>query len=340
MKENVIDPLDLDASQLGDKPSTAEVRRWQLKHSPVQRRRIGEKVRENLERVLAQYGSINDPQPWLFVSDLPDWCSRSVGALEDAITGLRYLGPLRVQPAPIYPVATTLGSEDVGPSGEWTASVLDAYRNKSVTFIHPDELPLSRVDAPTVTMPLAEAVRVWTRYLGVAESVETADRGSLGHELTVQSGPSERRLALTHVGVGVSQCLPVVVSLLLAPPGSMTLLEQPELHLHPAVQSRLGDFLLTMAASGRQCFVETHSEYLVNRLRLRIAEADGAEMSEQVSILFAERIQGRSSFRKVDVNQFGAIQDWPDGFFDDTQDDIELLLSASHRKRTVNARRP
>ncbi|CAB4956610.1 unannotated protein [freshwater metagenome] len=337
--DRVLSPLKVDSSGLESEPTIAQVRKMIQDQPVAPRKRLTATIRAETETILRQFRAASEPAPWLFVVPLAEKYDRSISAVSDAILNLRYLGPLRVQPAPIYPVATTLGTEDVGPSGEWTASVLDTYKNKPVTFIPPNEIPFSSLAVPQVTLPLTEAVQLWMSYLKVADEVATKDRGSLGHELTVRNSPSLPHLALTHVGVGVSQCLPVVVSLLLAPSHSMTLLEQPELHLHPAVQSRLGDFLLAMTASGRQCFVETHSEYLINRLRRRIAESEGNDVRDQVSLLFAENPDGQSTFRTVEVNEYGAILNWPEGFFDDTQDDIERLLSASHRKRSVNARR-
>src|SRR5580698_5246676 len=107
--------------------------------------------------------------------------------------------------------------------------------------------------------------------------------GKLGHELKVTTHGVERPHDLTNVGVGVSQVLPIVVMCLLAPVDSTMILEQPELHLHPAVQARLADFFLSIAKAGKQCIVETHSEYLINRLRLRSVQAMDDELSELVS---------------------------------------------------------
>lgn len=315
-----------------------EVRNWLRQRSPVARRRFIQQMEFRGDEILRRYAKMSTPEPWLFSHSMPEPWARSTSAVKDSILSLRYLGPLRAQPAPIYPVATTLGAEDVGPSGEWTAAVLDTYREKSIEFVPPSAIPIQTTNVPTIRATLLEAVTMWMQYLGVAFSVSTTDRGSLGHELTVSNDESGRRVPLTHVGVGVSQCLPVVVTLLLAPKDSMTLLEQPELHLHPAVQSKLGDFLLAMTVSGRQCLVETHSEYLINRLRLRIAESEGVAVRDQIGLYYTEEVDRSTKFEKVDVNEYGSVISWPKGFFDETQDDIERLMTASHRKRVVNAR--
>jgi predicted ATPase len=112
------------------------------------------------------------------------------------------------------------------------------------------------------------------------------------------------------------------------------MLEQPELHLHPALQQRLGDFLLACANSGRQLIVETHSEYIVSRLRRRIAAAPEDSLVSTVEILFAEKDeQGDTHFRPVRANEYGGIEEWPKGFFDQTASEAQEILRAAVKKR-------
>jgi predicted ATPase len=142
-----------------------------------------------------------------------------------------------------------------------------------------------------------------------------------------------RELNMTAVGVGVSQVLPVLVMGLAADPGTVLLLEQPELHLHPAVQQRLGDFLLACSRTGRQVIVETHSDHLVTRLRRRIAEDDADSVVNQVAIFASRRSGGVSEFTSLAVNRFGGFDSWPEGFFDDGPRDAQFLLEAGMRKQ-------
>lgn len=249
-------------------------------------------------------------------------------------TSVRYLGPLRDEPRSLYPLSPTTDPSDVGVRGEHTAAVLDLHKDLDVTYI-----PASGFDGPEgqrspVTKPLQEAVTDWLRYLDVAEHVESCDRGKLGHELTVTVASASRAHDLTHVGVGVSQVLPILVASLLAEPDTTLIFEQPELHLHPKVQTRLADFFLSMTLLGKQCLVETHSEYLINRVRLRMAAAEGPEQwMDKVLVYFVEKHGQSSQFRKVDINEYGAIVDWPQGFFDQSQDEAEAILRAAMLKR-------
>lgn len=103
------------------------------------------------------------------------------------------------------------------------------------------------------------------------------------------------------------------------------MLEQPELHLHPAVQSRLADFLL-FARTDLRLVVETHSEYLITRIRRRVAE--GARASKNIAVMFAERDGDASNFRSLVLNDVGDFSDWPRGFFDTQDEDGRAIVRA------------
>jgi predicted ATPase len=134
--------------------------------------------------------------------------------------------------------------------------------------------------------------------------------------------------------VGVSQVIPVIGVCLLAEAGSLVLLEEPELHLNPNIQQKLADFFLAMIESGRQLIVETHSEYLITRLRLRAMQKP--EVSNSFSFVFTEQehetwspIAARSPYtvyRTVRPDEKGELPEWPAGFFDQVTTDVQALL--------------
>jgi hypothetical protein len=119
----------------------------------------------------------------------------------------------------------------------------------------------------------------------------------------------------------------------MAQPGELVLLEQPELHLHPGPQQVLGDFFLGLIETGRQLIVETHSEYLVNRLRLRIAEDEYGAVQDAVSLLYARRSDGETSFSQIPANRYGSLEVWPEGFFDQSPLEAEAIIRAAAQKR-------
>ena len=262
----------------------------------------------------------------------------SAGYLDNFFSSsFKYLGPLRDAPKPLYPLAPAADPYDVGLRGEHTASILELHKNKKIKYLPSDNFKLPVIDSKTITRSLETAVIDWLQYLGVAGSVESRDRGKLGHELKIMLPNSDSSHDLTHVGVGVSQILPILVMCLLADTDSTLVFEQPELHLHPRVQTLLGDFFLSMALCNKQCIVETHSEYFIDRLRFRIASAPiENELNSQAKIYFVEKPAQDSLFREVEINEYGAITDWPEGFFDQSQQQAEDILRAATVKRKTN----
>jgi predicted ATPase len=245
----------------------------------------------------------------------------------------RYLGPLRDEPKAVYPLEGSVDPSHVGLKGEFTAAVLDLHRAQLVRYVKPDDFEREGMTAPVTQGPLERAIVEWLHYLGVVERFKTFDRGVFGHELRVAINERDGLYNLVHVGVGVSQVLPILVMSLLSEPGSLLLFEQPELHLHPRVQGRLADFLLSLAVSERQCIVETHSEYMINRLRYRIAADSADAVRAALALYFVEKSANKSAYRLIEVNEYGAIPDWPEGFFDQSPAEAERILTAAMEKR-------
>ena len=245
---------------------------------------------------------------------------------------VRYFGPLRDEPKAIYPLNPVAHHADVGLKGEHTAAVLDLHRHTVVKYVPSAAFQPGGIRRLVASAKLGEAVDDWLQYLGVAEKVESRSMGKFGHQLAVNVQHAATVSDLTHVGVGVSQALPIVVTSLLAKTDTTLILEQPELHLHPSVQTLLGDFFLSMALLEKQCIVETHSEYIVNRVRLRTAMLPD-DWENPARVYFVERNQQGKAFREVVVNEYGAITEWPKGFFDHSQREAESILRAATVKR-------
>jgi len=265
------------------------------------------------ERVEARVGKEVGDSPGVDIVR-PPLLNAAAQALQDYFTKkVRYLGPLRESPKPLYPLEALSDPTDVGYRGEHTAAVLDLNKRKPIWFVAPPDD--SGRFPERGRAPLQSAVVEWLRYMDLVSDVATGDRGKFGRELQVSLSGVPKLHDLTNVGVGVSQVLPIIVMALLAPDDSTLVLEQPELHLHPRVQSRLGDFLLSLSALGKQTVIETKREHLIHRLRRRVAESD-SDIGSTIGLYYVERIGGESKVRRVDINKFGALSEWPKGFFD------------------------
>ena len=140
---------------------------------------------------------------------------------------------------------------------------------------------------------------------------------------------------MTDVGFGVSQVLPVLTMLLSAPEGSIILLEQPELHLHPNAQAALADLLLDVAEKRNlQLIVESHSEHIVRRLQRRIAESEHAYAKpEKIRMYYCEPGENGSTVNEVKLDRFGQITDWPKRFLGDISGDIHSMAKAAIQRR-------
>lgn len=239
-------------------------------------------------------------------------------------TRVRYIGPLRHAPHLPFPSAPDPDLDDVGISGEHVASVLQA--NQSIE--RPFPVPEGGVERLTVLAALTR----WLAHFGLADHIAVREDMPLVLGIDVVPSGLERAVPLGAVGVGVSQVLPVIVQCLVAGPGALIVLEQPELHLHPGAQQRLGDFLLACSKWGQNLLVESHSEYLVLRLRRRVAE--GSVDKDQLALLFAIRDeQGSTTYQPVELTDTGAVVEWPEGFFDQGPDEAHQLLIAAAKKQ-------
>lgn len=257
----------------------------------------------------------------------PSWLSGAQRACAQFLaTRVRYVGPLRHAPHLAFTSASEPDLGDVGVAGEHVASVLQANRSLKRMFPVPS--------GGTEDLTLAEAVDHWLVFFGLAERLTVREDTPLVLSIDIVPPGLQRPVSLGSVGVGVSQVLPVLVQCLVAGPGALVVLEQPELHLHPAAQQRLADFLIACTRWGQSLLVESHSEYLVLRLRRRIADDPSDDLLKQVAVLFAERDgEGATTYRPVGLSSTGAVTDWPDGFFDQGPDEAHQLLVAAARKQ-------
>ena len=163
------------------------------------------------------------------------------------------------------------------------------------------------------------------------------DEADAGSKLDLAGLPTHTRIVLlpvdgsvelsaNDVGVGISQVVPVIVVALDDHEG-ITAIEQPELHLHPAVQVALGDLLISGANSNnRTLLIETHSEHLMLRLLRRIRETTEGELPpghpglrpETLSVNYVEAVGGRIAITPLRIDETGEFRDrWPKGFFDE-----------------------
>lgn len=146
------------------------------------------------------------------------------------------------------------------------------------------------------------------------------------------------KLELTDVGFGISQVLPILVQAYLSPEDSLTIIEQPEIHLHPNMQAWLTDALISIALKDKKRFlIETHSDALIRRVRLRIVD-DKSDLTENdVRIYHLERnkIESSTTLNHVPVSDDGDIK-WPAGFMDVEIEDTLHIQKLKYERNYKN----
>ena len=231
---------------------------------------------------------------------------------------LEYLGPMRSRPDRIY---SWSGNEPdgVGEAGQYAISAMLAAADRKLSF-------KSHAHGVNFQSVIADELR----KLGLIDEfrVDPLSKDSAReYEVKVRTKNSRDWVNLPDVGFGISQVLPVLVACFYASPGSILLIEEPEIHLHPSAQAALADVFIDVLKSresghkrGIQLIVETHSEHFLRRLQRRIAEDVIA--ASDVASYFVDTKNDPTELRQLEVDKFGNILNWPDGFFGNTTEDI------------------
>jgi len=232
---------------------------------------------------------------------------------------VKYLGPIRtVQPGDQKNGKSSSPILPLGKSGEFMASFLHSSSSRMGQLA----MPSNRAKETS----LKNALDAWTRYFEIGDSTRTKSSDWGATDFTLDGERTNQK------GTGVSQVLPVLLTCLAAEAGDIVLIEQPELHLHPAHQRKLADFFVAISNSGVQLVLETHSEYLITRLRLLVAQ--GIFPPGNLSIIFSEikkkKGQRQLNFQESRTDKHGRLDYWPKGFFDDALVDRVLLSTLQY----------
>ncbi len=282
--------------------------------------------------------SANEVAHWRFAYDKEADVLRQVNEkekphyiFEENLFGklFHYLEAERVGPRTSFEMADFVvrEMEQIGTRGQYAAHFLHQFGSRVV---------LKEMHHPTESSSaLRDQVNAW---MG-----ET----SPGAKIRVQSFPEMDVMQLTfgferadttgdvrgfrpkNVGFGLTYTLPVLIALLSSQSGSLILLENPESHLHPRGQSKVGELIARAAAAGIQVIVETHSDHILNGIRIAVKR--GVTIPDDVAIHFFERPADDSEASGVEVvspniDSEGRLDDWPEDFFDEYGKSLRHLL--------------
>ena len=232
-----------------------------------------------------------------------------------------YLNAERLGPRVIQSVVNQKFA-NTGFQGEYTGCTLANNSNYKIDKER-------RFNCAELTVPnLNKQVEYWLNYIVPGIEITTAlyqEINMVGYHLR-RSYSDTKPLNPNNVGFGISYVLPIIVSGLIAEKGCLLIVENPEAHLHPSGQSRIGQFLAQIASSGVQVLIETHSEHVINGIR--IATLKGRIPNNLISINFFSINEKSKSpeIQHLTINENAELSDWPYGFFDQEEKDLTEIF--------------
>lgn len=222
-------------------------------------------------------------------------------AIQNMLSDISYLGPLRQKPERYY-TWNKNKPEAIGQDGSQAIPALlaSAQNNDGVNLV--------------------KEISKWLKRMGVADKLVVKRIGtSTQYSILVHRDGVVANLL--DVGVGISQVLPVLTLGYFAKEGSLIILEEPEIHLHPLAQSILAEYFVEVSKKRNvQFVVETHSEHLFRRLQTLMARQEITQ--DDCRMYFIERDKQAAKLRELTTDEFGRVQNWPDHFFGDAMGEL------------------
>ncbi len=269
------------------------------------------------------YEKSENPEP------LPVLNKTSSLALDDStIQSFQYISAERLGPRNNISINLSNPTTNwLGKNGEYTVQVLAGLsQNPSKEVLSEND---ARIHDKCNNKLLLDNVIAWMGEVSPNVNITSTlvERAMIGYN---EFNFSDRtKYKATNVGFGLSYALSVVTALIVSKPGDIVILENPEAHLHPMGQSKMGMLMAKAAQSGVQVFAETHSEHVVNGSRIVVRKGDLQPDEMKVIYFSRDEIKQKSKYDILMVNNFGQLSDWPDGFFDQQAKDMKTLIEGN-----------
>lgn len=234
----------------------------------------------------------------------------------NCLLNLTYITAERVGPRQIYDLKDQMTATVVGPAGEYASSILYWGRDEKVlTELALDGVPNTR---------FRQVEGYMKKFFPGCSLALNQVTGTNSITLGLRTSDDTNYHRPVHVGFGLTQIFPIIVAALSAKKNDILLIENPEVHLHPAGQSLIGIFLAKVADAGIQVLVETHSDHVLNGIRRCVKSKNLS--SDKVGIYFLKSRNGSDEQAiSINLNENGDLDYWPDGFFDQFDKDMDYF---------------
>lgn len=235
-----------------------------------------------------------------------------VDELERDIHKIKYLSPLRASPERVY-IHYAKNASEITENGANCAHVLWAKRSELIYF---DKKRIKLIDA----------VHKSIEILGLAQKLSSEQINDMVYQIDLKLKNSKKAVSLADVGFGYSQILPVILLGLINNNDNLILIEQPEIHLHPSSAGKLADLFLTFIKDRKRFIIETHSQELINKLRLRVIQ--NPELKNLINIVFIDQDDEGTHIKQFEIDENGMFPEWPNGFLDESENLAREILLA------------
>lgn len=212
---------------------------------------------------------------------------------------------------------------NTGYQGEYVAQLL-GDTDFSYSFKVDDLRKHSKTQSPR----LEQQVNAWLNELMPGVSVSSKyNKSTMSAQITMDNFFSSGGTVLApNIGFGISYVLPIIVTGLIAQKGRIMIVENPEAHLHPSAQSKIGRFLSMVAESGVNVIIETHSDHVINGIQIACAKKEIKSTNISINYFTSSEDLDQPTLNTISINEKGELSSWPKGFFDQTQVDFAQLF--------------
>lgn len=235
-----------------------------------------------------------------------------------------YLHAERLGPRASYQIG--IQERNVGWQGEYAVPILSSNEAQTSLF----NVDKALLYPESKNLRLDSQVELWMDYIIPGVELNGDKIEQIGQAIMSYNGSNPY-----NVGFGISYVLPIVVAGLIAKKGEMLIVENPEAHLHPSGQSRIGQFLARVANAGIQVVIETHSEHVVNGIRLACLTDVIPNNNVVINFFSAADKETQPDVKSISLNENADLEDWPKGFFDQTQNDLATMFRIKRQKNKL-----